>query len=628
MRERRVAAWTVLVAALLAAAGALLPVPPELISNQLDAAFGATLHFGAAQGYRSGTRLISTFGPLGFVFYAIYFPATYAWLLGLRAFLAAATCWSLAWLGGAAWGSPWGAVVALLACVPFLASPDVWFLTLPLLALLIELPDGRPAPPALRLTLGAAIGLASLIKFTFLLAACAVFVPLLVLDLIARRVPILPAAVLVTAALAWVIMGYGWGDALGYLDWSVREISAGYSRAMQIPADPGLTLHAVGVSAVILVAGGMLTWRQRGAAGLVTAPALAALLFLLFKAGFVRFDVHVYITIFGLVVLAILLAVLWVRRPAHLPVAAVLVALLLGGLFAHAVTVLGGGPLAYFRAVFPGEALRRLAALPLVLGSDALAQADVQRKAALRAENPLPRLSGPIDIYPTDQALLLAHDLEFRPRPVLQSYMAYSPRLARANADFLLDGSAPEWILFRVAPIDQRLPALDDAPSWPLLMTRYRFVEPAGPFALLQRRATPLPWRLEALARAEAHTGDLVNVPPAADGPIWARVDVHETPRDAVVAALLAGPVPYIGIGRADGQSGTYRLVPALAREGFLLSPVVDDTADFMRLLARPPDGDRGHDATAITVQVRPAPGIAGSPRRVDIEFYRLVIDQ
>ena len=72
----------------------MLPVPPELISNQLDAAFGATLHFGAAQGYRSGTRLISTFGPLGFVFYAIYFPATYAWLLGLRAFLAAATCWS------------------------------------------------------------------------------------------------------------------------------------------------------------------------------------------------------------------------------------------------------------------------------------------------------------------------------------------------------------------------------------------------------------------------------------------------------------------------------------------------------------------------------------------------------
>jgi hypothetical protein len=97
--------------------------------------------------------------------------------------------------------------------------------------------------------------------------------------------------------------------------------------------------------------------------------------------------------------------------------------------------VLGGGPLAYFRAVLPSEALGRLAALPLVLGGDALAQADARRRAALRSADPLPHLAGPIDIYPTDQALLLAHYLEFRPRPVLQSYMAYSPRLARANAD-------------------------------------------------------------------------------------------------------------------------------------------------------------------------------------------------
>src|SRR6266702_785840 len=109
MRGGQLAGWTALAAAVLTAAGALLPIPPQLLASHLDEAFGATLHFAAAHRYAVGTQLISTFGPLGFVFYDTYFPATFAWLLVIRAALAAATCGALAWIGYAAWGSPWGA---------------------------------------------------------------------------------------------------------------------------------------------------------------------------------------------------------------------------------------------------------------------------------------------------------------------------------------------------------------------------------------------------------------------------------------------------------------------------------------------------------------------------------------
>jgi hypothetical protein len=626
MRGDRLGGWIALAAALLVAAGALLPVPPQLLAALLDPSFAATLHFGAAHGYKVGTDLISPFGPLGFVFYDQYSSETYVALLAVRASLAAVTVWALAWMGYAAWRSPWGAALAVVVAAPFLALPDVWFLTLPLWAVLVDLPSERGVPAPLRAGLGIAIGLVAMIKFTCLVAAVAVLVPLAAADLLARRrAPVTAIAACVMAALIWIATGHSGADWLRYLDWSVREISPGYESAMQLPITGRLVAHAVLVCLAVFVAGVVLIERRLGSGRRAAEFALAAVLALLLKAGFVRADVHVFITCFGLVAVGALLALLWSRRPRELLVPVLLLVLLPGGLCADALAVVGR-PWLYFVPVFPPQAIARLAALPFVLTGDALAHASAARAAEIGAAVPFPPLKGTVDVYSYDQAAVLAQGLDFHPRPVFQSYMAYTPRLAQANAEHLLGANAPEWILFRAAAIDGRLPAFDDAPSWPLFLARYRFVDRAGWFALLQRRADPLPWRLERLGSVQAQTGDLINVPSAADGPIWARVDVHETRRDAAVAALLGGSVTYIGIGRLDNKARAYRLLPALAREGFLLSPVVETTADFVRLFSSDRGGDHSHDATAITIQFKPAPGVDPGPRSVDIEFSRLVV--
>src|SRR5215468_5234938 len=279
----RIAGWVALCASLIAAAGALLPLSPETYRE----GFYATLHLPLAQ---SDTHLISTFGPLGFLFFPVYLPQTFAWLFALRAVLAAATCWALAWLGYAAWRGPWGAAVAVAACAPFFASPDVWFLLLPLLAALMEL-TGLPVPGALRLVLGAAIGMASLIKFSFLLAAIAVLAPLTAAAVLRRRVPLLTIGALLGGGVAWAATGHGWSDWLVYLDWSGREISPGYSNAMQLPADRNLTQHAAAVTVGVWAAGALLAWWRLRRAAWAVVLALATTLFLIFKAGFVRADV-------------------------------------------------------------------------------------------------------------------------------------------------------------------------------------------------------------------------------------------------------------------------------------------------------------------------------------------------
>lgn len=613
----RVAGWTVVLAALFAAAGAMLPLSPVSIRE----GFYATLHFGVATGKSFGTELISTFGPLGFLFYPVYFPATFAWLFALRAVLAGATCWALVWIGYAAWDGPWGAALAVGGCAPFLAVDDVWFNVLPLLAVLIELP-GRRAPALLRVALGAAIGIASLIKFTFFISAFAVLVPLTAAAILTRRrIPLLTSAAVGAAAVAWMATGQRWPDLFAYLDWSAREISAGYSSAMQLPVDSHLIEHTVAVSAAVLMGGTLLAWRRLRWAGWPVVLALAAVLFLLFKAGFVRADVHVFITCFGLLVIAGLLAVLCGRRPWQVIVAALLLVLLPGRLWMHTVAV-AGPPTLYFPPIFPPQALRRLIDGVAALRSGAFAAAHAQVVQAIRNGSPLPPLHGTIDAYPGDQALLLAYQADFRPRPIFQSYMAYTPRLAHANADALLGDRAPEWILFRVGPIDGGLPALDDAPSWPILLTHYRLAQTLGAFALLERRAVSGGWRLEPIENVKTQTDAVITVPSAASGPVWVRIDIRDTQHDVVMRTLLAAPQVRLAVSSRDGQWRNYRVVPALARDGFLLSPLVETTADFIQLEGLQDQALPAHDVTALRVL-----GFAREPRLVDVQFSRLVLD-
>jgi len=365
--------------------------------------------------------------------------------------------------------------------------------------------------------------------------------------------------------------------------------------------------------------GALLAWHRMHWSGWGVVLALAGVVILLFKAGFVRADVHVYITCFGLLVIAGLLALLWGRQPGRLVIAALLMVLVPGRLWMHTVAA-AGPPTLYYPPVFPQEAVRRLIDGVGALRSGALAAAHARTVEQLRNATPLPPLHGPIDAYPGDQALLLALGAEFRPRPVFQSYMAYTPRLAHANADALLGGRAPEWILFRVGPIDGGLPALDDAPSWPIFLTHYRLAQDLGVFALLRRRPTPRQWHLEQIEKIATRTDAIVSVPSAARGPIWARIDIRETWGDAIARTVLAAPLIHLAVSYRDGSWRNGRLVPALARDGFLLSPMVETTADFVQLATAQSEALLAHDVVAMRV-------LGAGPRALEVEFSRLVIE-
>jgi hypothetical protein len=210
----------------------------------------------------------------------------------------------------------------------------------------------------------------------------------------------------------------------------------------------------------------------------------------------------------------------------------------------------------------------------------------LKAEAGIRDAYAVPSLNGTVDIYEVDQSFLLASKNEWNPRPIIQSYSAYTPYLTRLNEQHLRDPTAPDWLLFDLDTIDDRLPSLDDGSSWPALIDNYAFVSYDGHFVLLRKnRTTRTNSSYDNVYEETCTTGSTVTLPDT-DGLMFAEVDLNPTIAGRVLAALFNPPQLHIVLGLASGKTKTYRVVSEMMKTDFLLSPSVSDTNEFASLMA------------------------------------------
>jgi hypothetical protein len=207
-----------------------------------------------------------------------------------------------------------------------------------------------------------------------------------------------------------------------------------------------------------------------------------------------------------------------------------------------------------------------------------------------------------VDAYPWDQVVILAYGLRYAPRPVFQSYSAYTPALAEMNAAHLLNRCAADNLLFALRTLDRRYPSLDDGRSWPELLTRYSAQSVTKDFVLLEKSTTPGEYHLVPLKDSLIRFAKPVALPAATNGPVWAELEINKTPLGSLTAALYKPPTLVLAVSLQDGQQLYCRLVPGMARAGFLLSPFISDNASFVALAAH---DERGlADATVVSMTV------------------------
>ncbi len=540
-----------------------------------------------------GKDVIFTYGPYGSIYTQQYFPQTNLTMLLGGAFLAVAMAAGLLCLGRPGWRF---AASAFAFFLPTDFCMDTRFLCVPMVMLILAFRVSRPAGWSAtiqvnrftRLTFGllaAGMAMLSLIKGTFAAASLGTIIIVFAVLFGAgfRRLAASCLAIFMLAIPVFWLLAQQPVASLPLFFSRELAIMGGYSAAMARSGPFWRTGLFLGCSLLLLLLNRRLF--RADFRGICLLAGIALLLYLGFEEAFIRYDFSHLPTAAGIAVMAGWGVVL--SGPIAIePLVSLAAMLICWGLILQVYT---GPTFAGFINLV--DAPYRTAAWGIFArwqGTLDPARSYADSLSAIRAQQPLPVLPGPTDIYSYDQARLLAANLDWSPRPVLQSYSAYTPALLRLNAAHLRGVNAPRNVVFAIQPIDHRFPALEDGASWPLLLSGYRFAGYAGEAAILQRRLASGHFRLQVLAVGRYSMDQRIALPKLAGTILWVEIDIRPTLAGRIVNLLYKLPVLYLSLQYPGGGIERYRYIEGMGETGFVIVPTVANTPDFVALIQNP----------------------------------------
>jgi hypothetical protein len=563
----------------------LIDLPTEPPRPELDPSWQAVLPYLLENRFQFGTEVIYTYGPLGFLMSNLSSEHLLDARIAGQVFQAAVFALLLS-----AFALRLPAAFGALFCLNTVCfadfSPDSVFLLVGAYAACVAIERGRSRDLLLLAILSAYL---AVIKFTFLLAATLfVFCAAAYWAWQKRRIS---AAVVGFAygaffLLFWSVSGQALANVPAFLR-TFAELAAGYQQSMYLYEPGPVSLAGVfsllGVATILLTGTARSHHRKRASA---IALVLAGALFFGWKQGFLRADMHV---LNSFVFIQFAVAAVWVFLS---PSGRAKRFLFVGGTGALVLSYWG---MALARPRLP-HAVRDVVTRNLVQNPGDLINIGATRDrfrhaiAESRAAHALPKMTAlvdraPVDVFGYEQAIALLNRLNYRPRPIFQSHLVYTPDLVRWNGEFFAGPRAPEFVLFKFQTIDNRIPAADDSSVLEIILRGYEPVECERGYLLWRTKGGRIelpPKRL--VGSGQARFGERVEVPEAA-GSLWLQVDVEATLLGKLTG-MLYKPAPLeIELNTSAGESKVRRLTVPLARSGFPVSPLLLAPSDIVALL-------------------------------------------
>jgi hypothetical protein len=581
--------WSIRLLLIITIAAAIIPISPVMPRSGLDASWVYGLGEAVAMKLVFGKDIVFTFGPYASIYTSSYHPATYHFVL-LGSF-----CMTLGFSVLFVYLLEGRSLLLSLLVIFFLAcntgAADATLLLYPLLLALFVYRLTLPKSDSTQLTNGSAtftylavfllfgvLGLIPLIKGSLLILAVAIGGLCALRLYLTRRVSLTIVAIvasLVGLLLFWVITGQPLQGLPSYFI-SMFPIASGYTEAMSTKGKTAqiaiYLLCSLVFSATIFFAR-FLVWRNR----LYLLAAFGLFLFLAFKEGFVRHDAHATIAGSALFLAGSSLCMVLTGRTRW-----VNLALCIGAWFAignayYPITALNAIKQARSGYTRLGSGLWES-----IRGTRNLPANFEQARNLIRQQHSIPAMKGTSDIYPFDQSYLLASGNKWSPRPVFQSYSAYTPKLAEMNRLHLIGPTSPDNIVFSLQPIDWRLPSMDDGPSWLILMGLYKPVRYQDGFVYLEKRGGSghIP-DVKPMLEEDHSIGETVTIPDTSSA-MFVQVHMKRTFIGHLQSIFFKPEELRITVDLLDGSSRDYRFVPGMAEAGFVLSPLFENTSDFL----------------------------------------------
>ena len=569
----------------------LVPFSPYMPMAGLDPSWVFGMNQAIAQGLVLGRDIVFTYGPYAAVATKSYHPATDGLMIwGALCFALSFALALLLHLRNSHWIIK-ALMVLALAFLP-VNFDAVVFSHAFLAGLYVLGRDVEERPGQLR-TIGCLLvlllpfGLAPLVKGSFILSYAAV-AALSCLYLLSRRnwtgAAMLAALPLIYMVLFWVAADQRIENIPVYFT-SLIPIIAGYTDAMLTSGPLNETfVSLITVSIFVYV---ILISSEKTKINKYTQIAIFLSAFLMaWKAGYVRQDGHTVITGMFMVYTGIVIFNSSYKHKEIKFSAGFIFLILLNIVLPlanhHPEVIRFMNPLVFNQINNASRGLNnRLADNTQMEGAFIRTTGEIATAAAL------PVLPGTSDIYSYGQSALIASGNQWNPRPVFQSYSAYTPALAEMNNAHLSGEGAPDNLFFAVQPIDGRFPALEDGLSWPTILQNYRPAGFAGEYLILKKQSASPVVLPQPPIKAQHALGEIVAVPPGS-GPMFARIKFRKSIVGKIADLALKSAKLRLWVMLDDGTVSQYRLIAGMTETGFLISPLVGSAADFAQLYSNP----------------------------------------
>ncbi len=576
--------------ALVASALLLIPFSPYMPAPGLDPSWAYALNVAVEKGFVFGRDLIFTFGPLGSVYSGVYSPDTDTIMM------VGSTLYAVGFAISLYFSAPtrrqwWVLVLPVVVCLFVLR--DALFVSMPFFLLLSVLRATQSVDGACRLapTRGVigglaiatlALGIGPIIKGSF----SGVVLPVGGLTFLLLLICSIPAALgyaavaLIGMVGSWVLSGQSLADLPTFL-LAQGPIISGYTNAMSLGGPGGSVAYfLVTAAAVFCIFTGAL-WKSFGKRAFFPVLAIAFTLFVAFKAGFVRQDNHVFISLGVLLLLTY--GVSLYARPRYVVGLWIMVCFVW---YAVGSTVykLDGH---FFqqkvldRVLRTAEGIKNRIVRPEIFSEEYIKAVD-----EIREKHTLPAVQGKVDLYPTELSAIFANGMDWSGRPVPQSYSVYDPVLNAKNADHLRSSRAPDTVFYAMNAIDGRFPSQEDSGSMLELLAGYSVQGVDSSYALLKRHTGPRTVSLETKSTVSVQGKFGESIALDTTRPVWMRLEIRPTVLGQLVSTVFRLPQVQIEVNLENGISFRKRLIPKMAEAGFIVSPYLESPTDFVNLAA------------------------------------------
>ena len=194
----------------------------------------------------------------------------------------------------------------------------------------------------------------------------------------------------------------------------------------------------------------------------------------------------------------------------------------------------------------------------------------------------------PLDVFPWDSEYAIENKLTYKPRPVFQSFSAYTEGLEKINYDYFVK-QAPDFLIYDYDAIDNRYPFNDESMVNLFILRNYTladtFTSNQRQRLVLQRKETTAPLQFKHIKRLEFSLAD--TIPVASFN--FIKLNIQYNLPGKIKAFVNKPPHVQISYMREDGKWFTYKTSPELLKMGLYVGCLVTNDDEYTELLKGKP---------------------------------------